>query len=50
MDISIRTQQLNDLFSYEKKADLAESHLEIVPFRFTQTIGADEIEEFSKRI
>ncbi len=48
MDISIRTQQLNDLFSYEKKADLAESHLEIVPFRFTQTIGADEIEEFQK--
>lgn len=48
MDISIRTQQLNSLFSYDKKADLEDSHLEIVPFRFTQTIGAREINEFQK--
>ena len=35
MDISIRTQQLNSLFSYDKKTDLTDSHLEIIPFRFT---------------
>ena len=50
MDISIRTQQLNSLFSYDKKTDLADSHLEIIPFRFTQTIGASEINEFQKEL
>ena len=35
MDISLRTQQLNSLFSYDKKARLEESRLEITPFRFT---------------
>lgn len=48
--ISIRTQQLNSLFSYDKKTDLADSHLEIIPFRFTQTIGASEINEFQKEL
>ena len=48
MDISLRTQQLNSLFSYDKKAHLEESRLEIIPFRFTQTIGASEINEFQK--
>ena len=50
MDISIRTQQLNSLFSYDKKTDLTDSHLEIIPFRFTQTIGASEINEFQKEL
>lgn len=50
MDISLRTQQLNSLFSYDKKARLEESHLEITPFRFTQTIGASEINEFQKEL
>ena len=48
MDISIRTQQLNSLFSYDKKTDLTDSHLEIIPFRFTQTKGASEINEFQQ--
>ena len=39
MDISLRTKQLNSLFSYDKKTELEESHLEIIPFRFTQTRG-----------
>ena len=46
MDISLRTKQLNSLFSYDKKTELEESHLEIIPFRFTQTRGASEIDEF----
>lgn len=50
MDISIRTQQLNSLFSYDKEARLEESHLEILPFRFTQTIGASEIDEFQQAL
>lgn len=50
MDISLRTQQLNSLFSYDKKARLEESRLEITPFRFTQTIGASEINEFQKEL
>lgn len=48
MDISLRTKQLNSLFSYDKKTELEESHLEIIPFRFTQTRGASEIDEFQK--
>ena len=44
MDISLRTKQLNSLFSYDKKTELEESHLEIIPFRFTQTRGASEID------
>ena len=28
MDISLRTKQLNSLFSYDKKTELEESHLE----------------------
>lgn len=48
MDISLRTQQLNSLFSYDKKTELEESRLEIIPFRFTQTIGASEIDQFQR--
>lgn len=50
MDISLRSQQLNSLFSYDKKARLEESRLEILPFRFTQTIGASEIDTFQKEL
>ena len=46
MNISSRTQELNHLFSYEKKAKLEESHLTILPFRFIQTHGASEIDGF----
>ena len=50
MDISTRTQQLSSLFSYDKKADLKDSHLEIIPFRFTQITGASEINKFQKEL
>ncbi len=50
MDISLRTQQLNSIFSYDKQARLEESHLDIIPFRFTQTTGASEIGEFQKEL
>ena len=50
MDISLRTKQLNSLFSYDKKTELEESHLEIIPFRFTQTRGASEIDEFQNAL
>lgn len=50
MDISIRTQQLNSLFSYEKRVDLTDSRLQILPFRFTQITGAVEIDEFQKEL
>ena len=29
MDISLRTKQLNSLFSYDKKTELEESHLAV---------------------
>lgn len=48
MDISLRTKQPNNLFSYDKKTELEESHLEIIPFRFTQTRDASEIDKFQK--
>ena len=35
MDISLRTKQLNSLFSYDKKTELEESHLE--PARSTSS-------------
>lgn len=50
MDISLRTKQLNSLFSYDKKTELEESRLEILPFRFTQTRGASEIDEFQREL
>lgn len=50
MDLSTRTQQLNTLFSYEKMADLTDSRLQILPFRFTQITGAAEIDEFQKEL
>ncbi len=48
MDITTRTQELNHLFSYEKPAQLTDSRLEIVPFRFTQQTAASEIDEFQQ--
>lgn len=48
MDLSLRTQELNRLFSYDKKSVIEESRLDILPFRFTQTTGAGEIDTFQK--
>lgn len=50
MNISLRTQELNRLFSYEKKAELPESRLEIIPFRFTQIRGASEIDRIQRTL
>lgn len=48
MDIVIRTQQLNKIFSYEKKTELVDSCLEIIPYRFAQRERACEIKEFQR--
>ena len=48
MDIALRAKQLNALFSYERKATIKESKLEIIPVRFTQTRGASEIDRFQQ--
>lgn len=48
MDIALRTKYLNHLFSYERRTEIEDSKLEIIPFRFTQTIGASEIHDFQK--
>lgn len=50
MDISLRTNQLSRLFSLEKRVILEDSNLEILPFRFTQTEGASEINEFQQEL
>lgn len=50
MDISLRMQQLNRLFSLEKKVALEDGRLEIVPFRFTQVRGGDEIDRIQQRL
>lgn len=50
MDISLRMQQLNRLFSLDKKVTLKESRLDILPFRFTQTRGASEIDAIQQEL
>lgn len=50
MNISLRTQELNRLFSFEKKTELPESRLEIIPFRFIQTRGASEIDRIQRTL
>jgi pimeloyl-ACP methyl ester carboxylesterase len=46
MNISLRSQVLGRVFSLEKHVVLEDSKLEIIPFPFTQTGGAQEIEAF----
>lgn len=48
MNILQRTQQLKALFSYENKVELEGSQIEILPVRFTQTTGAEEINNFQQ--
>ncbi|MDL2282254.1 DUF6051 family protein [Parabacteroides sp. OttesenSCG-928-G06] len=50
MDISLRTQLLSKLFSYERKIVVPESRFEILPFRFTQKNGDSEIEAFQREL
>ena len=44
MNVINRTQELKALFSYEQKVELEEKQLEILPYRFSQTMGAQDIE------
>lgn len=44
MNVINRTQELKALFSYEHKVELEEKQLEILPYRFSQTMGAQDIE------
>lgn len=50
MDIAIRTKQLNQLFSYERKVTIADSRLEIIPYVFTQQEKEDEIVRFQQEL
>lgn len=50
MNISERTQLLASLFSYERESVIEDSMIEIIPFHFTQTTGAGEIDAFQKEL
>ncbi|RHJ94260.1 DUF6051 family protein [Parabacteroides bouchesdurhonensis] len=50
MDILQRTQELCNLFSYDKKVKPEGSKLEIIPFRFTQITGESEIDEIQRAL
>lgn len=50
MKISLRTQQLKSIFSYEKKAIIEDRPLEIRPYRFIQRTGENEINCFQESI
>lgn len=50
MDIASRTKFLTRQFSYERRISIDDSKLEIIPYRFTQTIGAGEIHNFQKEL
>ena len=50
MDITTRTHELNAAFSYEKQTRLDNTHLHMVPFRFTQIRAASEIDGFQRAL
>jgi len=50
MDISTRTKQIKQVFSFDKKVELEDTHLNIVPFRFVQTNYEEEIKELQKKL
>jgi len=50
MDLFFRNQELSRLFSLEKRIRIDESRVEIIPFRFTQTVGTSEIRAFQKEL
>lgn len=50
MDIFLRNQELNKVFSYDKRTKVEASQLEIIPFRFAQTIGTTEIHAIQKEL
>jgi hypothetical protein len=48
MDLVARTRLLWHFFSYERKTVVEDSRIEIVPFRFNQIVGANEIDNFQE--
>lgn len=50
MDIALRTKFLSTLFSYERRTEIEDSKLEIIPYQFTQTVGDGEIHNFQKEL
>jgi pimeloyl-ACP methyl ester carboxylesterase len=50
MDIASRTKVLSHLFSYDRRTEIEDSQLEIIPYRFTQTVGASEICRFQREL
>lgn len=50
MDIFFRNKKLSQLFSYEKRTVVEDSQLDIIPFRFRQTMGTSEIHAFQKEL
>jgi len=50
MDILNRTKQIRQVFSLDKKCELEDTHLNIVPFQFVQTSYENEIKELQKQL
>lgn len=50
IDITTRTKQLCRIFSCDEKAELEDTHLDILPFHFVQTNYEDEIKELQKEL
>lgn len=50
MDVLLRTQQLNKLFTFDQKVVLEDTKLEIVPFRFIQKEKISEIDAFQQEL
>jgi len=50
MDILTRTNQIKQVFSFDKKVELEDTHLDIAPFRFVQTNYENEIKELQKKL
>lgn len=50
IDISVRTKQLSRLFSFDEKAKIEDTHVDILPFRFVQTNYESEIEQLQKEL
>ncbi|MDR0658448.1 MAG: DUF6051 family protein [Mediterranea sp.] len=50
MDISTRTQQIGRVFSFDRRVELEDTRLDIVPFRFVQANYGNEIKELQKKL
>lgn len=50
MDLAHRTRQLISLFSYEKKVYIPDTHMDIIPFHFTQSDLMNEIIAYQKEL